>query len=41
MIPGFWGVVISIIGALVGGFGAAVLWVCYGLYIKNLCSINN
>jgi hypothetical protein len=29
------------LGAVSGGFGAALLWVCYGAYMKNLCIINN
>lgn len=39
-LPGELGIVLSVLGALAGGYGAALLWVCYGAYMKNLCRIN-
>jgi hypothetical protein len=41
MLPGVWGISSSIIGAMVGGFGAAILWVSYGSYMKALCKMYN
>jgi hypothetical protein len=38
---GSWGIAFSVLGSIIGGFGAALLWVCYGVYIKNLCRANN
>jgi len=41
MLPGGWGISSSVIGAMVGGFGAAILWVSYGSYMKTLCQMYN
>ena len=38
--PGGLGVAFSVIGAMIGGYGAALLWVCYGAYMKALCKSN-
>ena len=29
-----------VLGSMIGGFGAALLWVVYGAYIKSLSKIN-
>ena len=29
-----------VIGSMVSGFGAAILWVVYGAYIKSLCKVH-
>lgn len=41
MLPQGWGFALSVMGAMVGGFGAAILWVCYGAYMKRLCKKND
>lgn len=38
--PEGWGIALSVLGAAAGGYGAALLWVCYGAYMKLLCKIN-
>ena len=40
MLPNGWGIGITIFGTMVGGFGAAILWVSYGSYMKTLCKNN-
>lgn len=35
------GSILSVIGSLAGGFGAAIFWICYGAYTKSLCSLND
>lgn len=40
-LEGAMGIVFSVIGAIFGGYGAALLWVCYGAYMKELCKMNN
>jgi|688.fasta_scaffold157279_2 hypothetical protein len=39
-LPGGWGIGGSIFGTTVGGCGAAILWVSYGSYMKNICKIH-
>jgi hypothetical protein len=31
----------SIVGAMMGGFGASMIWVCYGGYMEALIKQNN
>lgn len=40
LLPDNWGIAFSILGAMIGGYGAALLWVCYGAYMKALCKFH-
>lgn len=41
MIPGGWGILLSVLGSVIGGFGASLLWVAYGAYVKKICKKSN
>lgn len=36
-----FGIMMSIVGAMMGGFGASMIWVCYGGYMEALIKQNN